>query len=139
MPTLKQILADPTADWNRRPPASEGAIQALCERCDFPLPEEYLTLLRYSNGGEGKLSINPGWFWIYPAEEVIENNLGYQVAEFLPEYFAIGSSGGGEMLVLRKRDNTLPSIYMIPFIPMDVREVAEVAHDFEMFAMALGR
>jgi len=72
-------------------------------------------------------------------EEVIEYNRGYNVEEFLPGYFAIGSNGGGEMFVIRKRDGSPGPIFMVPFIPMAESDRVQIAYDFEMFAMALGR
>jgi hypothetical protein len=139
MVTLLEILGDTTAGWTRRPPATEAAIGALTANCDFALPEEYLSFLRYSNGGEGFLCIEPWYFQLCSAEEVVAYNQGYNVEEFLPGCFAIGSNGGGEMLAIRKRDGSPCPVYMVPFIPMTQSEVVEIAHDFEMFAMALGR
>jgi hypothetical protein len=66
-------------------------------------------------------------------------NHGYKVEEFLPEFFAIGSSGGGEMLAIRKCDGSPCPVYMVPFIPMSGTDAIQIAYDFEMFAMALGR
>jgi hypothetical protein len=139
MATLLEILNDPTAGWMRRPPATEAAIQALTVSCDFGLPEEYLSFLRYSDGGEGFLCIEPWYFQLCSAEEVIPYNQGYSVEEFLPGWFAIGSNGGGEMLAMRKRDGSPCPVYMVPFIPMEESDAVQIAHDFEMFAMALGR
>jgi hypothetical protein len=139
MATLLEILSDSTAGWTRHPPATEAAIQALAANCEFALPEEYLSFLRYSNGGEGLLCIEPGYFRLCSAEEVPGYNQGYNVEEFLPGWFAIGSNGAGEMLMIRKRDGSPCPVYMVPFIPMAASEVIQIAHDFEMFAMALGR
>jgi hypothetical protein len=139
MATLLDILSDSTAGWTRRPPATDAAIEALSANCDFKLPEEYLFFLRYSNGGEGFLCIEPWYFQLWSAEEDIEYNRGYNVEEFLPGWFAIGSSGGGEMLAIRKRDGSPCPVYMVPFIPMEESDAIQIAHDFEMFAMALGR
>src|SRR5687767_4828563 len=139
MATLLEILSDSTARWERRPPATEDAIEALTAACGFKLPAEYLSFLRYSNGGEGLLCIEPWYFQLLSAEEVIEYNHGYNVEEFLPGWFAIGSNGGGEMLAIRKRDGSPCPVYMVPFIPMAESDAVQIAHDFEMFAMALGR
>jgi hypothetical protein len=137
--TLREILSDSSASWMRCEPASLQAIATLTASCDFALPDEYLSFLRYSNGGEGFLSIEPGYFRLWPAEELVETNHGYHVDEFLREFFAIGSSGGGEMLTIRKRDGSPCPVYMIPFIVMDAGEAIQIARDFETFAMALGR
>jgi hypothetical protein len=140
MATLLDILSDPTGGWSRRSPASDAAIRILTEGCDFALPDEYLEFLRYSNGGEGLLCIEPWYFQLCSAEEVVSYNRGYKVEVFLPGYFAIGSNGAGEMLAIRKRDGSpCPVYYMVPFIPMDENDAVQIAFDFEMFAMALGR
>jgi SMI1 / KNR4 family (SUKH-1) len=139
MATLVEILSDSTAKWMRRPRATEPAIQALIANCGFALPEEYLSFLRYSNGGEGFLCIEPWYFQLCPAEEVIAYNQGYNVEEFLPGWFAIGSNGGGELLSIRKRDGSPCPVYMVPFIPMAESDAVQIAHDFKMFAMTLGR
>lgn len=139
MATLLEILGDSSAGWTRRLPATEAAIEALTVTCDFELPEEYLAFLRYSNGGEGFLCIEPWYFQICSAEEVVAYNQGYHVEEFLPGWFAIGSNGGGELLAIRKRDGSPCPVYMVPFIPMAESDAVQIAHDFEMFAMALGR
>ena len=139
MATLLEILGDSTAGWTRRPPATEAAIEALTANCDFALPAEYQSFLRYSNGGEGFLCIEPWYFQLCSAEEVVAYNQGYNVEEFLPGWFAIGSSGGGEMLAIRKRDGSPCPVYIVPFIPMAESDAVQVAHEFEMFAMALGR
>jgi hypothetical protein len=139
MTTLLDILSDPTAGWIRRPPATEAAIQRMTAHCDFALPDEYLSFLRYSNGGEGILCIAPWYFQLCSAEEVIGYNQGYNVEEFLPGWFAIGSNGGGQILAIRNRDGSPCPVYMVPFIPMAESDGVQIAHDFVMFAMALGR
>jgi hypothetical protein len=139
MATLREILSDSSASWKRCQPASPHAISTLTANCDFALPDEYLSFLRYSDGGEGFLNIQPGYFQLWPAKEVVDANHEYHVDEILPDFFAIGSSGGDEMLAIRKRERSPCPVYMIPFIVMDEREAIQIARDFETFAMALGR
>jgi SMI1 / KNR4 family (SUKH-1) len=139
MKTLLEILSDVSASWTRCQPASPKAIATLTAGCDFALPNKYLSFLSYSNGGEGFLDIEPGYFQLWHAEEILEHNQRYHVDECLPKVVAIGSSGGGEMLTIRKRSESHCPVYMIPFIVMDEREAIQIACDFETFAMALGR
>ena len=47
---------------------------------------------------EGGLSVEPGWFQLWPPAEIERWNREYQVAEFAPEFLGFGSSGGGELL-----------------------------------------
>src|SRR5438093_1611085 len=77
MATLLEILSDSTAGWTRHAPATDAAIEALTANCDFVLPEEYLSFLRYSNGGEGFLRIEPWYFQLWSTAEDIEYNRGY--------------------------------------------------------------
>ena len=137
--SLREILSDSTSGWTRRPAATEADIQALIAATDFDLPKELLAFLQYSNGGEGFLCIEPWYFQLCSAGELVEYNKGYNVEEFLPGWFAIGSNGGGEMLAIRKQDGSPCPVYMVPFIPMAESDAVQIAHDFEMFAMALGR
>ncbi len=44
------------------------------------------------------MGADPGWFQVWPADQVVELNRGYEVCENLPGFFGIGSSGGGELL-----------------------------------------
>lgn len=138
MASLRDILANPEADWTRRDPASADAIRVLQASVDFTIPPEYLTFLQFSNGGDGDLCIEPWCFRLESAESVIDFNRGYQVEKFLPGFFAIGSSGGGEMLAIRKEDGSPCPIYMVPFIPMAEGNAAQIAFDFKLFAMCLG-
>jgi hypothetical protein len=136
---LATILSDPSASWSRRPPASELAIEQLRNNCGFALPSEYVTFLQFSNGGEGTLCIEPWYFQLQRAEEVIAYNRGYQTERFLPGFFAIGSNGGDEMLAILKDRGSPCPVYMVPFIPMNAEDSVEIAFDFELFAMCLGQ
>lgn len=79
--------------WRGKPPASEDVLRQLRANCAFTLPPAYLDLLRFSNGGEGDISIEPDWCCLWAAEEVIENNKDYEVSEHLPGFFGFGSNG----------------------------------------------
>jgi hypothetical protein len=92
---ISDLVADPSAKWGREPPADPEAIRSLIAGAGVDLPEDYLSLLRLSNGGEGELGVEPGWFRLWPAGEVIDLNRDYEVAELAPGFFAFGSSGGG--------------------------------------------
>ena len=59
---VSDILKDRTTKWNRKAPADPDSIDRLVAESKVELPEEYLALLRYSNGGEGELGVEPGWF-----------------------------------------------------------------------------
>ena len=60
--SIVNILSDSSAKWSRNDQASTEAIQDLVSKCAIELPGKYLEFLRYSNGGEGELGVEPGWF-----------------------------------------------------------------------------
>jgi hypothetical protein len=136
---VPDIIEDSSAKWDRELPAEPKVIQQLLAESEIDLPEEYLTLLRHSNGGEGELDVEPGWFQLWPAEQVVEFNRGYEVAKNAPGIFGFGSNGGGEMLAFDMRCGEPWRIVMIPFIPMRIEDAKVIADDFGTFVQSMGR
>jgi hypothetical protein len=136
---ILHTVKHPSTKWNREPPANAQSIHKLVTESAIELPEEYLALLRYSNGGEGELAIEPGWFQLWPAEKVVEFNRGYEVEQNAPGFFGFGSNGGGEMLAFDTRKGQPWKVAMIPFIPMRTEEAIEIAGSFRVFIEAMGR
>jgi hypothetical protein len=131
--TLEQLVQDSSAEWTRALPADERTIEQL--QAALPsLPAEYLAFLRLSNGGEGALGVEPGWFQLWPAAEVPSLNRGYAVSEFLPTYVGFGSDGGGELLAFAPTGE----IVRVPFVPMATTEVRVIAPSFRQLAAHFG-
>ena len=103
------------------------------------LPQSYFDQLAASNGGEGDLGVEPGWIAFWPAEEVLESNAAYSLAEFLPGFFGFGSNGGGELLAFDVRAQEPYPIVMVPFIPLEAREAVQIARSFEELREFIGR
>ena len=131
-------MIEPAASWDRLPPASQAALQKLRAECGVELPEAYLLLLGSSNGGEGELAVEPGWFQLWQAEGVLELNASYEVAEHAPGFFLFGSSGGGELLALDLRGEQPWKVVMLPAIPLEADQAVVVAEDFTGFIRAMG-
>src|SRR5262245_59858416 len=126
--------------WTRREaPAEPGAVAALSATSGIELPEAYLALLRLSNGGEGPLGVEPGWFRLWPVEEILALNRGYEVHEYLPGLFGFGSNGGGELFAFDTRRGPPWPIVMAPFIGMEKDTLVEIASDFAEFLRLTGR
>ena len=90
------------------------------------------------NGAEGELSISPGWFQLWPIEEILGLNQSYAVAEFHPEYFGFGSSGGGVMFAFKVDAAESSRVFGIPFDSIDPKDIRVVAETFVAFAKAMG-
>lgn len=59
MSQVAEMLKQPNRKWSGNTPASESEILRLVQSCKFKLPNEYLELFRFSNGGEGSLALPP--------------------------------------------------------------------------------
>ena len=136
---ILEILKDPSAKWEREPPAVSEAIQVLIAKLGVQLPADYITLLGYSNGGEGELGVEPGWFYLWSVEDLLKYNKGYNVEESIPGFLGFGSNGGGEMLAFDMRGEKPWNVVMIPFIGMQVEEAILIADDFNEFVHFMGR
>lgn len=137
MDVIATAVEDPGRAWSRCQPAPESDLAALRANVSDSLPSSYFEFLRLSNGGEGELGVEPGWFRIWPASEVLSANKAYEIPSVLPGYLGFGSSGGGELLAFRL-DRPDPPIVMIPFIPLDAAEELPVAANFAEFVSKLG-
>lgn len=75
-----------------------------------------------------RLYDEPTTFEIWSPQHMEDHNTGYEVQQYLPDYFAIGTDGGLEMLAVH-----LPSgkVYSIPFVPMECEAGVLVAGSLE--------
>jgi hypothetical protein len=134
---IAEIMKD--AVWDKEEPAKPEAIQRLVADAGKDLPEDYLALLLYSDGGSGNLGIEPGWLQLWSSADVLENNKDYEIEEYIPGFFGFGSSGGGELLAFDTRSGKPWKVVMIPFVPMSADLAIVIAKDFEEFIKAIGR
>jgi hypothetical protein len=125
--------------WRAAPPASEVALRRLRDEAPVRLPDSYFDQLAASNGGEGDLGVEPGWIVFWPAERVLESNIGYSLPEFLPEFFGFGSNGGGELLAFDVRIQEPYPIVMVPFVPLQAQEARQIAASFDELRSLIGR
>ena len=121
--------------WRFAKPASDDAIAALRASAPVGIPSSYYNFLRITNGGEGDLGVDPGWFAPWPAEHVVQNNRQYQLAEWVPGLFGFGSNGGGECFAFDFRETGCGRIVTVPFIPLDLRKAVVIAESFEQFSL----
>jgi hypothetical protein len=124
---------------SREPHADPEAIAQIVASAPVQLPDEYLSLFRAGNGGEGPLALDPEWFRLWRAEDVLALNRDYGVPENVPGLFGFGSNGVGELLAFDMRQGPPWKIVMVPFICMDGEDIKAVAEDFTEFLQAIGR
>ena len=93
------------------------------------LPAPYLV---YLEGGADVASTEgaPGYFQLWPPDEILEMNRSYRVAEYAPGFLGFGSDGGGEMLAF-DRDG---AVFMLPFAGMAPKEAKKIASSWSEIA-----
>ena len=109
--------------------ASEQALASLVAGVPKPLPDGYIGFLRRANGGEG--FIGERYVRLWRAEELIEMNRGYNVAQFFPDMLFIGTDGGGEAYAF-KVSGTDGAVFEVPFIGLP-SDATMIADSFESF------
>ena len=69
--------------------------------------------------------MNPGWFQLWRAQEVISLNEAYRLSQNLPGHTAIGSNGGGELFVFEALRGPVSRVFRVPAIGMARAAVIE--------------
>jgi hypothetical protein len=124
--------------WTANPPADETKIDKLVRVVQFPLPGEYLDLLRRANGGEGALALAPLWLQLWSVDAVIEFSRSKLDAWRFPGYFFFADNGAGESIAMRRTPEGSLEIVMIDRLAgLDSAQV--IARDFSTFVAAIGK
>jgi hypothetical protein len=132
-PAEKQRLL---AKFNGNPQADARTVRQLETDASLRLPEDYARFLQELDGGEG--FIGTAYLILWRAGELLDMNRAYQVAEYAPGLFLIGSNAGGEAFAFDTRSDTRP-IVSVPFVGMALKEALPVASSFTAFLEELFR
>lgn len=114
---------------------SEAEIEKFLPQIPINLPQSYISFLKNYKGANGDLPVQPFYFQLWEISEVFQNNLDYEIPDYLPDYFGIGGNGGGELIALNLKNK---KIFVIPFIPMSEQDALLIAESFEEFANIMG-
>jgi hypothetical protein len=113
----------------KREPIDVNALSLFMSQINFKPPVDYMRFMSASNGAEGSLGDNY-YIILYPIEELVEHNKDYQVDDYAPGLFIIGSDGGGMAFAF---DKNTGEFYEMPFIGMSREEATFLAEDFDSF------
>lgn len=137
--SIRALLGDVDPPWlSHEPPASEQETWTVASGAVIPLPSEYLELLQCVNGGEAQLTVDPWWFQLWSTQEVGEHNRGYEVSRWHPEYYGVGSSGGGVMFAFKKDAVPQSKVFGVPFDSIDPEDVYVIANELADLVKAIG-
>lgn len=124
-------------EWYRVPGAAQDLIDCLRSTTPVELPSGYYELLRFSNGGEGPLAVQPFYFQLDPAEYMLETIRNGTHEEFFPGFLMFGSNGGGEFVAFDLRGSSPWPVVYIDMVA-GPESVELVAPDFDGFVELIG-
>ena len=101
------------------------------------MPEEYLELLRFSNGGEGDLALLPLLFVLFDVDEVLKMLSDRFYRDEFHDFLSFGGNGGLEQIAFALRKGEPYPIVMIDLIAGSESAV-EIAPDMAQFVEAIG-
>ncbi|WPV00179.1 SMI1/KNR4 family protein [Mucilaginibacter sp. cycad4] len=105
-------------------PLEQGIIDAI----PFQLPDDYKFYLENYEPFEGSIGGEYVQFW--KADELLEANEGYGIAEYLPNVFGIGSNGGGELIGIEFLSNGNHRIILSDLVSLEEEYFIEIGTSF---------
>jgi SMI1 / KNR4 family (SUKH-1) len=136
MNLVARILSQIERNWNGSLPATDLEIEQLLSSTKIDLPQEFLDLLKFSNGGEGDIALPPLIFQLYKIQEIIELAKDEFYQEYFPNFLFFGGNRGLEMTAFDLRTKLYP-IVMIDSISGEESAI-ETAPTIVEFINAIG-
>jgi hypothetical protein len=129
---LNNLIASQTTSGNR---ISSEDIDRLLSELDINLPDDYVEFLTLFNGCEGSLS-EEAYICLWSLNQLKEYNDMYNVEEFAPELFLIGSDGGDTAFGFKRENLTY---IKVPFIGLSLEESTFLGNNFKEFMEAINK
>jgi hypothetical protein len=124
-------------EWHKCDGASSDTLAALRRSAGRELPDQYIALLRFSNGGEGPLPMSPYNLCLDSAESAAAYRMSDAHSQLHPGFFVFGGNGGGTLLAIDVRGSAPWPV--VCFDGIDLEGSLElVAHDFTSFVPLIG-
>ena len=137
MRPVAELLSEPGREWRKVDGASQPHITELKSALPFEPPAEYIEFLRYSNGGEGELALDPLWFQLFDVTFAIQLWRDDYCRRVYPDLFFFGSNGGLESIAF---DMHCPKPW--PIIMVDciagLDSARHISHSIEEFIERIG-
>jgi len=92
------------------------------------MPEDYISYM--NNLQDFEIYTENGYLELFPINELEQINNEYETRQYVPNYYAIGTNGGGVGIFINKKNKQL---YSIPFVGMDESEAVLLANSFSEF------
>lgn len=114
-------------------PAKSADIERFLKDISFVPSVDLIEFFKKSNGI--MINTNSHYLELWKIEEMIEFNKGYDVETYAPDFFIIGTNGGGEGYAIEKATGC---IFEMPFIGMGKENAILRAKTFDKFLKSQG-
>ncbi len=126
--------------WRPAPPASEASLARLRKLSPVELPQSYLDLLAFCDGGEGPLPVEPLWFQLDPADVIADAIKHRQHTAGFPGFIVIGSNAGSEYIALDVRGSSPWPVVAIDMTNGKLDEsIHPISPSFDSFLALIGQ
>jgi SMI1 / KNR4 family (SUKH-1) len=116
----------------KNPPADPNEIAKFTTSIGFSLSAGFIDFYKETDGASF-LSDN-FYVNIWPVTQLIDLNEGYDVNNYIPEFFLFGSDGGGNAFGIEKKTG---AVFEIPFIVMSSEDAIFISGSFNEFLAKL--
>jgi hypothetical protein len=134
---VANIISSQGREWRKAEGASEQEIASLLKVLPFKPPDEYLEFLRFSNGGEGELELDPCWFQLFEVAIAIQLWQDQSYRDPYPDLFFFGSNGGMESIAF---DMSQPEPWPIVMIDdvAGIESARQISLNIQSFIQKVG-
>lgn len=139
MVDYRALLKDKKASWQVvNPPVELKTLARLRTKFRVKLPDEYLEFFSFSNGAFAEIPVYPKFCDLFMLEDIIDYEGDYGIERRFPGYVAIGSSGDGDVFIMRV-DSAPHAVMVVNRSFTGAQdEVLHVAPSFQEFVCMFG-
>lgn len=117
-------------------PARPESLKRLQGRWPHAVPDDYLSFMATSNGGEGPVG-EAGYLHLWPVEDLETQSRDYDSEDVAPHLLLFGTDLGGTVYAFDTRA-TDQRLLAVP-LPIEEEYAEVLGHSFREFLTALGR
>jgi hypothetical protein len=126
MKQLEKLLSK--YDFPKRKTRNGFVFDELKQVISFQLPDDYKFFL--DNFIEYDCFIGPQCLRLWDADNLLENNYGYNIFNYLTNTLAIGSNMSGECIAVENWSPNKYRIVLVPFVGPDKEDYIEIGSSF---------
>ena len=90
------------------------------------LPNDYLAYIEGDGVSEGFTDGLPGYFMLWPSDEIEASNAAIDVPTLAPGFIGFGSDGGGELLAF----DSAGAVFMLPVVGMAPKYAKKIGNSW---------